>query len=386
MGGMLADPEKTFPVVFGSGKLLGFQWVHSYPFALPSLINAMVLAAVGAIAWLFLEEVSRARPYLSPAVNPLPLTRAPLQTSPLCKNRHDAGLAIGQQVKHIIFKTKPNAGYAQLATEESVPLHPTSPTFATKPKLTHRLPFSRIWTSNVILTLISIAFFEFHLGAFSNVWALFLSTPRYIPSEENRSSNNPRDLPFLFTGGLGMPASTVGVATSFLGIIGMTLQLTLYPPIQARLGTLRAFRWFLPLFAICYFIAPSLAVLPSWSQPPDAASGPIVWIGIVFVLFLQVTARTFTMPASIILLNNCSPHPSVLGTIHGLGQSVAAMFRTVGPVLSGWWYGYGLDIGMVAWGWWGVALVSAMGSVAALAMYEGNGHEIVLEGEDEEEL
>lgn len=181
-----------------------------------------------------------------------------------------------------------------------------------------------------------------------------------------------------------MPASTVGVATSFLGIIGMILQVSLYPPIQARLGTIRSFRWFLFLFPIAYFVGPYLSILPSTTEPPAPSGGPFIWFGILWVLLLQVTARTFTLPASIILLNNCSPHPSVLGTIHGLGQSVSAGFRTVGPVVGGWWYGYGLDIGMVAWGWWGTAAMSALACVAALGMHDGSGHEVFLEGEREE--
>jgi hypothetical protein len=111
----------------------------------------------------------------------------------------------------------------------------------------------------------------------------------------------------------------------------------------------------------------------------------LIWVGIIVVLLLQVTARTFTLPASIILLNNCSPHPSVLGTIHGLGQSVSAGFRTVGPVVGGWWYGYGLDIGMVAWGWWGVAIMSVAACGTAMCMHDGSGHEVFLEGENEDD-
>merc|ERR1712144_29449 len=107
--------------------------------------------------------------------------------------------------------------------------------------------------------------------------------------------------PLLLYGGLGMPAATVGVATSFLGIIGMILQIFLYPPVHARLGTLRSFRYFLLLFPFAYFFAPYLAVLPSSTAAPDAASGPFIWAGIIFVLLVQVTARTFTLPASIIL-------------------------------------------------------------------------------------
>lgn len=180
-----------------------------------------------------------------------------------------------------------------------------------------------------------------------------------------------------------MPASTVGVATSFLGLLGILLQIFLYPKVQGRLGTMRSFRWFLILFPVAYFVGPYLSILPSTTEPPESASGPFIWGGIILVLLLQVMARTFTLPATIILLNNCSPHPSVLGTIHGLGQSVSAGFRTVGPVVGGWWYGYGLDIGMVAWGWWGTAGVAVLGCFTAMAMHEGSGHEIFLEGEED---
>jgi len=94
-------------------------------------------------------------------------------------------------------------------------------------------------------------------------------------------------------------------------------------------------------------------------------------------------ARTFALPATIILLNNCSPHPSVLGTVHGIGQSVSSAFRTVGPVVGGVWYGKGLEMGMVGLAWWGIATVAAAGCIAALFVYEGSGHEIFLEGEME---
>jgi hypothetical protein len=155
----------------------------------------------------------------------------------------------------------------------------------------------------------------------------------------------------------------------------MCLQVFLYPPVQARLGTLGSFTIFLYLFPPAYFLAPYLAVLPTTA---------LVWIGITIVLLLQVTARTFALPATIILLNNCSPHPSVLGTVHGIGQSVSATFRTVGPVVGGWWFGIGLEKGMVGLAWWGVAGVALAGCVTGGWVYEGSGHEIFLDGENEE--
>lgn len=182
-----------------------------------------------------------------------------------------------------------------------------------------------------------------------------------------------------------MPASTVGNATSILGVLGMLLQVVMYPPVHARLGTLRSFRYFLVIFPVAYLLAPFLATLPQ-TQHEDGSSSvsTVLWCAIVFILFLHTSARTMTLPASIILLNNCSPHPSVLGTIHGVGQSVSAGFRTVGPIVGGWWYGIGLDWGMVAFSWWAVAGISVMGSVASLLLYEGTGKEIELDDDNEE--
>lgn len=367
MGGLLADPHMTLPGIFGENAILGFQWIRDYPYALPSLLNFFFLTIATLTCYLFLEETSTKR-----------------------VGKVDYGLQLGARVKALLNPNASRNGYSSIESwnesSDSVDTFDDQKSVCekpTKPKTTGVLPFARLWTRNVIFTLITGAFYDFHLGAFTNIWSLFLSTPRYlapgVPSTPQR-----RDLPMLFTGGMGMPASTVGVATSFLGMMGMILQIFLYPPIQARLGTIRSFRWFLPLFPMAYFVAPYLSILPSTSEAPSPASGPSIWTGIILVLLLQVTARTFTLPASIILLNNCSPHPSVLGTIHGLGQSVSAGFRTVGPVVGGWWYGYGLDIGMVAWGWWLVAGMSVLACATALAMHEGSGHEVLLEGEGDE--
>lgn len=373
MGGLLAEPHRTLPGIFGEGAILGYQWIRDYPFALPSLVNCATLTLATAVIYLFLEETLKER-----------------------KGRPDYGLELGARIKALITFNRQHSGYSHINnTWEDTALQ--METFETeqkpisekpaKPRIAGVLPFNHLWTRNVIFTLITGAFYDFHLGAFTNIWSLFLSTPRGLGPTAGADDTPPhkRNLPLLFTGGLGMPAATVGVATSFLGILGMILQIFLYPPVQARLGTIRSFRWFLPLFPLAYFVAPYLSIIPSSTPAPEPSSGIMIWLGIIFTLLLQVTARTFTLPASIILLNNCSPHPSVLGTIHGLGQSVSAGFRTVGPVVGGWWYGYGLDIGMVAWGWWLVAAMSIAACATALGMHEGSGHEVFLPGERDDE-
>ncbi|KAI0111179.1 major facilitator superfamily domain-containing protein [Nemania sp. FL0031] len=367
MGGVLADPVLTLPGLFGEGAIWGFDWIFKYPYALPSLINTVTLTLTGIIVFLGLEETSSKR-----------------------RNKPDFGLYLASRLKSIILRKPVEHGYYKLETlrgPDSPPLDDTlektpvvaTPTALKRPK--RSLPFSRVWTPNVIFTLVTEALFDFQLGAFTNLWTLFLSSPRSTAEESAAQA-----LPWVFTGGLGMPAATVGFATSILGVIGMILQIFAYPPVHARLGTLRGFRYFMALFPVAYFLAPYLAVLPSPTEAPKPASGIIIWMFMTVVQVLQVMARTVTLPASIILLNNCSPHPSVLGLVHGLGQSVSAGFRTVGPVVGGWWYGASLEAGVVGAGWWGIAGVAALGCASSFLIYEGSGHEIILEGDEDEKL
>ncbi|KAI0476327.1 major facilitator superfamily domain-containing protein [Xylariaceae sp. FL0804] len=368
MGGLLADPATTLPGLFAEGGIWGWKWIIKYPYALPSILNAITLSITGFTAFLALEETSIKR-----------------------RTKFDIGLHLSGRLKSAILRRKTHGGYLQLQTfdtpdsptpdaimQEKQRLAPTHVPQMKRPRRT--LPFSRVWTRNVIFTLVMEAFYDFQLGAFTNLWTLFLSSPRATPEEAAS-----RALPWKFTGGLGMPAATVGIATSLLGILGMILQIFCYPPIHARLGTLRGFQYFMLLFPVAYFLVPYLAVLPSSTASPAPASGPFIWAYMTIVQIFQVMARTVTLPATIILLNNCSPHPSVLGLVHGLGQSVSAGFRTVGPVVGGWWYGASLENETVGASWWAVAGVAVAGCVASFLIYEGSGHEIVLEGEEEDE-
>lgn len=377
MGGMLADPVKSYPRLFGPNSSFGgpdgVQWLERYPYALPMFANFCFLSFTAVLVAYGLEETlasckgkpglgAYAMKLLSRTVRTVIPSSSPLYTRLPFRDYQEDGPLLGTPMDR----------------SESYELEEK----AHKPvRLQRVLPFRRIWTKNVLCTLGAQAFFDFQMGAFNNLWLLFLSTPRY---DANDPASPAQSLPFAFTGGLGMLPQSVGFATAILGVIGMFLQFTIYPSINGRLGTAKSYQYFLSLFPVAYFIAPYISLAPSTIPPPGQANGPWVWFWIIIVLFFQVTARTFTLPTSIILLNNCSPHPSVLGTIHGIGQSVSSAFRTIGPIFSGAWYGYGLDIGMVGFAWWMIALVSVFGCLAAIFVYEGSGHELLLPGEEDE--
>lgn len=282
------------------------------------------------------------------------------------------------------------SGYARISTgEESNSVEGALLPPAKKPKLvapryTSKLPFHRIFTHNVVSTLIAHSLLAGLNGTFQSIWYSFLSTPVYNPDKPYPPNYTPYP-PLLFTGGIGLPPRSVGMAMAILGTIGITLQLVIYPIINARIGTVRSWRIFLYWFPLAYILIPFLALIPSTTPPPSQKTGPLIWIALTGLLFIVTVARTFAGPASTILVNNCSPHPSVLGTIHGIGQSVSSGARTIGPALGGFLYGQGLEVGCVGAVFWGLAGIAGVCCVASNFVREGDGHEIRLEGDDEAE-
>ena len=339
IGGALVRPMSNHPYVLGVTQASGL--LEAYPYALPSLLCTALLSVEAGLVATFLDET-------------------------LATKRHDLSFMdqLTDMYQGIVMvlcghNDEHSCGISEKRSTRSA-----------------RLPFSKIWTPNVLWTLLSVAIFDLHMGAFSGLWIIFLSTPRATSATNTTSTH--------FTGGLSFSPSLLGSSLAILGIVGLTLQILLYPWANARFGLMRCFRYSLALFPLAYLLAPYLALLPSTTAPPQPASGVLIWLAISLVLTLQVSARTFALPASIILVNNASPHPSVLGTIHGVGQSVSSAMRTLGPVAGGYWFGLGLKGGMVGLGWWAVAGISACGCVASLWVKNGSGYEVVLPADERE--
>lgn len=369
LGGLLADPVGSYPGFFGAGGTLGGEegvWLFvKWPYALPNLVNAVFLGS-SALAVVFgLEE-----------------------TLDMGGERVDYGLRLSRWIGRTIFRRRARGDYAAVAERDFATIDDIEINTPKdqKPKPRQKLPFRRIWTKNVLFTLLSHGLLASHVGTFSSLWFVFLSTPRYSPNNTTETLHLPENYqprpPFTFTGGLALPPPAIGAVLAILGIIGISLQLLLYPRLSFHLGTLKSYRSSLLLFPLAYLLVPFLAIIPSSTPAPSQASGPWIWISITAILCIQVLARTFALPSAAILINNSSPHPSVLGTIHGIAQSVSSLARTVGPVAASWAYGAGLERGVVGIAWWFLAGIAVVGAGAARWVWEGDGHEIWLEGEE----
>jgi MFS family permease len=211
------------------------------------------------------------------------------------------------------------------------------------------------------------------------MWAIFLSAPTAASSSQHP--------PIHFTGGLGMTPRSVGFAMSLLGAIGVILQAVLYPSLNDKFGTVRIWRASLFIFPFVYLLAPFPALVASAADIHGEAKTALTWVATVGVLFLYIMGRTGTTPATTLLINDCTPHPSVRGTIHTIATVVGNLSRSIFPITAFAILGYGLKIGVVGLGFWCIMFLAMLACVASRWVIEGtNGKEIVLEEEDEEEV
>ena len=158
-----------------------------------------------------------------------------------------------------------------------------------------------------------------------------------------------------------MSSSSIGVATALIGAIGLVLQTTIYPRIQQRLGTISCYRKFSSFFILTYAFLPYVAFCGSYG----GGAGLRAWGFIILLLLIHVTGRTFVLPTGAVLLNDCSTDPSSLTRVHGIGQVVSAASRTVGGMVSGYWYGIGIRHGVVGAAWWAVSFVALLGWISS---------------------
>lgn len=343
IGGCLADPVRNLPWLFGpvgvfnfNGSPDGVAWTLRYPYALPSLFNGTVLAICLVLAALWLRES-------------------------LPERERDWGLgllirdSVHGFVQRKIFR-KADAGYTAVQVEEGDLLTAGAPVAgagsgASTPNHSEakipRPPFGQIWTRHLLKTLLAFGLLPLHNATFLHLFPVFLSMP---------ASPNDNPTIFRFSGGLGLASPTVGLYLATFGICGILLQLFIYPRMQKHLGTLGVFRVANSIFPIAYVFAPYLSLL--------AGHKTAKWPAMAAVLFSQAMARTMAIPSSIILLTEAAPRRSVLGTVHGAGNTLSALASATGPAIGGTLLARGLDAGAVGIVWWCWLLLVALVALA----------------------
>lgn len=348
LSGFLADPIHMLPGLFGPGSLFGgvdgVGWMRAFPYALPNLFFATTLgsAALGII--LGLDE-----------------------THPQLRHRRDRGRMLGKSIMAMILRRdKSDLSYEPIQNGDSPSL--LAPPLEDEieggapvpiPDTKTKTPFRAIWTRKVSLNMAQRFLQSLHVSAFNSMFFSLLPTPQ--------ADGRDFHLPFRFSGGLGLSSQKMGFANTTIGMVGIPLQLFVYPRLIGSLGVKNSYRVFLPLGIVAYFLVPYLVLLP-------AENTILVWTCLSTVLSMQVLSRTFVNPATVMMVNDCAPSPETLGTIHGLAQSISSAARIIGPTMGGTILGWGLGHNFVGLPLWVLGLIALANWFVVLGIEEVNMH------------
>ncbi|KAH8151023.1 uncharacterized protein LAJ45_04724 [Morchella importuna] len=343
LGGLLAEPVTRYPNWFSPGGIL-----EEYPYLFPNMVSAGILVIGIIIGSLFLEE-----------------------THQVLREKPDRGIIAGRKII-AFFKRSNNEkskyeglnGYNSPPSESERLIaqdggsndnsgYETFDNSVAQVKKAIKPPsVEKAFTPPVVLLIVSYGILAYHTMGFEQLFPVFLSTP---PADE------PPHHPFKFVGGFGLSTQAIGFILSMQGLISMTAQFFLFPPIVEYFGSFKVYRFCMLVYPIGYIIVPYLDFLPAEYS----------MAGIYAVLVIKIILGVMAYPCNAILLTNSAPSLLVLGTINGVAASTASIFRAFGPTITGIIYSKGLDYGIVGLAWWVNAAVCVLGGIQALWMVDG---------------
>jgi MFS family permease len=319
-GGCLADPVVNMPNFFGpkgtfnfSNHASGVKWAIDYPYALPALFNGLVLMTCLIFAALWLRE-----------------------SLPGCSNFSVSPPVLWRRFLCLVKQRK-----MRQSTSNYTPIHINHPNLTRRKMTVENLAIGNcpqrwtVWTTELRKVLLAFALLPLHNASFLHIFPVLLSMP---------TSPHQKPSMLLFSGGLALSSPKVGLFLAVFGIAGIILQLFIYPPLQRHIGTLNVFRVANAIFPIAYISAPYLALLVDHEFSLCTAMAAI--------LLAQIVARTMAIPSSILLLTDAAPHRSMMGTVHGAGNTLSALASACGPAIGGMLLAKGIEMGAIGLVWW----------------------------------
>ncbi|KAL9127061.1 MAG: hypothetical protein Q9217_003990 [Psora testacea] len=375
LGGALAQPCKNFPTIFPPDTIF-----DKYPFLLPNLVCAVVLAVGVLIGMLFLEETHEEKKYRRDMG--LEAGRWLLRLFRRSQKAENGTLHMTRKLAvnegegiHILmeeeeqeeeelpeYATVDGAGPPGYQTKEGTPRQSSSrshspSTCASSMSLSLSGKWKgiqRAFTKQVILVIVAFGILAYHSISFDQLIPVFLSEP---------VSHDRPSLPFHFSGGFGYSTKKIGFMLSVQGVYAMIAQIFIFPFAARRFGTLKTFRFVIMAWPILNFCVPYMVLLPEKLREPT----------IYLALLTKITFHVLAFPSTAILLANAAPSMLVLGVINGVSASTASLARACGPTVTGLIHSWGLDLGSTGLAWWTNGIICAIGALESLWMEEVDG-------------
>ncbi|BGP15425.1 hypothetical protein JCM10213v2_003393 [Rhodosporidiobolus nylandii] len=356
LGGYLSHPSSSFPSI----PLFQHPFFLANPYALPCLVGALFPAAGAIIGFFFLEE-TLAPPSGSVTKRHQRFVQATSTTLPAPEEQRRRFLE-REEGEDSGYNTPSSAPESRIASsgvdadivraDTSIPAEEALEAALGEDTGGRKAPgFRDLWTKRALLALETVA-----LDA---LLILFCYSPISI-------------------GGLGFPPSSIGRALSLSGLLAVSFQLLLFPPLQRRMGTVPLYRLLMALWPVVF------ALFPVMSYAAVHGGERAVWSWLTVFLGLKSFAN-MSYACNMLTLTDAAPSKRLLGSLNGVAQMCSSLMRSLGPFLSSALFAFSVSRPNLLGGelvFFIMILVAVLGAVSTWALHGGGR---ASEGVDEEE-
>ncbi|KAJ5094372.1 hypothetical protein N7456_010233 [Penicillium angulare] len=335
LGGALVHPAQHYPKMFGDAELF-----IKYPFVLPNIVATCCVAVAIIVAFLFLQETQAGR-----------------------ENRNDYGLTLGRMLWPSCTSRKVDAGDAHIDGDERAPLLDDDRAQASEDpeqRLAGKPRWKEVFSVQPSLILLTYGGMGMHTMAFDSLLPVLLHYP-----VQQLHGNPDVQLPFKFNSGFGLDSNQIGPFYTILAVSGVVFQSVVFPWVAQRIGVLRSLRLSSILFPMLYLTVPFIPLIPS----------PLCNIGVGMLLVFKQALSTCVFPCCTILLSHAAANLGILGTLNGMGTSISAFGRALGPIIIGSAFSFGVKQGYMIVPWWTLAGSALLTSLPVLWIVDSNEEE-----------
>ncbi|KAF2689559.1 MFS general substrate transporter [Lentithecium fluviatile CBS 122367] len=317
------------PVVYGIGGITGpivggvlvfYQnpfhkdQPNPFPYLLPNLFSAGVLALDLIICMLFLEESLEEAKNLPPLGKRVGNMFARLwQFTSSTRPTYIRRLIRGKKAQH--------HSHLDGVLEEDEDEEPSDDEFEDTPPALFpdvsgdNLTKHEVSNRDTILLLITYFIFQLANISYNSLYPIF--------AEEQPPTG--RDL----------KPEAVGLSLAFAGGITILFQIGIYGKLREKIGNKVTYRVSLAAFVVAFLLMPWVGYKDSNSSKGVGSGAGWLWTELGVVLVIKTVASVGGLTSALLLITNSAPNNNVLGTLNGLAQTLSAAGRAVGPFISG---------------------------------------------------
>ncbi|KAF2017405.1 MFS transporter-like protein [Aaosphaeria arxii CBS 175.79] len=321
------------PVVYGigaiTGPIVGGMLVfyknpfnkaqdNPYPYLLPNLFSAVVLAIDLIVCMLFLDESLEEAQHLPPLGKRVEnlfawLWQFTTSTRPTYiryvvgkrKSSHS------QRLTDVDEEDEEDEDDDESNDDDSEGSAPVLFPAGSGEQLTRREVFNR----DTILLLVTYFIFQLANISYNSLYPIFAE-----------------ELP---PTGRGLKPEAVGLSLAFAGLITILFQIGIYGKLREKIGNKVTYRVSLAAFVVAFLLMPWVGYKDSNPSFGIGTGRGWLWAELGVVLVIKTVASVGGLTSALLLVTNSAPNHNVLGTLNGLAQTLSAAGRAAGPFVSG---------------------------------------------------